>query len=204
MANLSLKIKSLWEYVKPPLVLAAICLVCCGLVVVAYNLTYVDTAGIITDNLQSGCETVLGQGKYSMLIDTNADGEEVPVTYEKGINSIIVDDKQQVAFEVTVDGYAKDGLHLLIGIDKDGAVSGIHVLSLAETPGLGTKINTPAFLNQFVGAIAKREDTDAQTFATEDMVDGISGATYSSKGVTQAVTLVLDTYSAKKGEILGG
>ena len=42
---------SLKDKIMPPLVLTLICVITSALLVAAYNLTYVDTTGIITDKL---------------------------------------------------------------------------------------------------------------------------------------------------------
>ena len=41
--------------IKPVLVLSVICTLICALLIVTYNLTYVDTSGVLTDNLKAGC-----------------------------------------------------------------------------------------------------------------------------------------------------
>lgn len=180
-----------WQYIKPPIVLAIICIISTALLVFAYNLTYVDTTGVITDKLKAGLEDVLGDGEYEMLLTKNDEGTSVPLVYD-GITSIIKDDKGQTAFEITVDGYAKGGLHVLVGIDEKGAVSGVSILSIGETPGLGTKVQNQSFLDSFKGI----DKTPVE-------VDSITGATYSSKGMKNAVSLALTTYQSEKGEILG-
>lgn len=184
-------LKKNWQYIKPPLVLMIICVVCSALLVFAYHLTYKDTTGIITDKLQKGLNEVLGEGEYHMLLSPNDEGKDVPVTYD-GITSIILDDKGQVAFEITADGYAKGGLHIVVGMDTEGAVSGVSIVDIGETPGLGTKVNDETFLSTFKGL----NSTDVK-------IDGVTGATYSSKGLKSAVSLAIQTYQDKKGEILG-
>ena len=39
--------------IKPVLVLSIICTLICALLIVTYNLTYVDTSGVLTDNLKA-------------------------------------------------------------------------------------------------------------------------------------------------------
>jgi len=104
---------------------------------------------------------------------------------------VIRDDKNRVIFDITVDGYAKDGLQLLIGIDESGAVCGISIVSIGETPGLGTKVQGDAFLEQFNGI-------NSAAFT----VDTITGATYSSNGMKKAVETVMKTYLENKEAIL--
>ena len=45
---------SMKEKIMPPLVLTLICVITSALLVAAYNITYVDTTGVITDELASG------------------------------------------------------------------------------------------------------------------------------------------------------
>ncbi len=180
-------------YIKPTVVLMTIALIVSALIVVAYNLTYVDTTGVITPKLQAGCENVLGAGEYTMLTETAEDGSLKQIAYE-GTTSVIVDDKGQCAIEVFANGYSKNGVHLLVGFDKDGVVSGVSVISLTETQGLGTRVNTPDFLGQFVGA----NDSENISF------DVLSGASRSSNGVKNGVAAALKAYNENKEAIFSG
>jgi electron transport complex protein RnfG len=51
----------------------------------------------------------------------------------------IGNDVQAVAYETSVPGYAGP-IVLLMGVDRNGAILGVRVVSHAETPGLGDKI----------------------------------------------------------------
>ena len=138
--------------IKPVLVLSIICTLICALLIVTYNLTYVDTSGVLTDNLKAGCIAADGEGEYALITDKAAaklDGEEF------GNISKIVKNKTKgtFLFETVVDGYAADGIDAVIAIDKNGAVSGISIIALGETPGLGSKINDDAFLQRFYGEV---------------------------------------------------
>ncbi|HAM53783.1 MAG TPA: RnfABCDGE type electron transport complex subunit G [Nitrospiraceae bacterium] len=71
----------------------------------------------------------------------------------------------------------------LIAVDKDFKVQKINILHHAETPGLGDEIETDWFKNQFAGKDAdhlKVLKTD-----TTDFIQAISGATISSRAVTE-------------------
>ena len=54
---------------KPVIVLSAICTLVCALLIVTYNLTYVDTSGIITDKLKASCTAVDGGSDYELITD---------------------------------------------------------------------------------------------------------------------------------------
>lgn len=80
---------------------------------------------------------------------------------------------------VTANGYGGD-IEMLVGINLDKTVKGIQIVSMSETPGVGSKVKTDSsFLPQFEGKSAP--------LALGDNVDGISGASISSKGVTEGV-----------------
>ena len=184
------------ELILPPVVLTVICIIVCALLVMAHDATYVDTTGVMTDKLRAGCEDIFGGGDYSMLTEEK-DGKTSPVTFGcEDINSVITDSSRGLALiELTHDGYATDGLHLLVGFDSEGRVAGIAFISIGETPGLGTKVQNADFLAQFKG-FAAGDSTDD--------IDGVTAATYSSKGMKAAVSEAAEVYSEHKGEIFSG
>lgn len=187
---------SLKELIMPPLVLTVICAAVCGLLVTAHDATYVDNTGVITPKLLASCEDIFGSGEYEMLTE-ETDGKKMPVTFgEKGVDSVIVDRAAgNCLIEYTGDGYKKDGLHILVGFDGGGAVAGIGFISIGETPGLGTKVQEDSFTAQFSGFKAG-DSTDA--------IDGVTAATYSSKGMKNAVSACAELYGSHKEEIFGG
>lgn len=164
---------------KPTIVLTLISTIVCALLVVFYHLTYVDTTGVITDKLQKGLDSLYGAGgSYEMVL--TPDGNVV--TFD-GVTSVIVGGNGETAFEVITKGYSKDGLHLLIAVE-DGAVKGIAPIAITDTPGLGN--NADSYLSSFAGVTAGNTSS----------VDNVSGATYSSKGVKNAVETALSAYAA--------
>jgi len=74
-------------------------------------------------------------------------------------------------------------INTLIAVDKDFKVQKINILSHAETPGLGDEIEADSFKRQF-----KNKDLDhlkvLKTDTTE-YIQAISGATISSRAVTE-------------------
>ena len=79
------------DKIMPPLVLTIICIVVSGLLVLAYNATYVDNTGVLTDDMKKGCEEIFGKGDYEIMLDGEGDSK-TPVTFDtEGVNSIITD-----------------------------------------------------------------------------------------------------------------
>ena len=73
----------------------------------------------------------------------------------------------------------------------------------SETPGLGAEIETPLFEDQFPGKKINNEQGEFMSIrvvkpggpATEHTVDGISGGTFTSKGVDEMLLRTLDVYN---------
>lgn len=176
----------------PPIVLTAVCVIVCALLVFAHDLTYVDTTGVMTDKLRSGCEDIFGKDNYSILLDETAD-KKTPQTFgADGVKAIITNGSDKCLIELEQDGYAKGGLHLLIGIDESGKVCGISFLSIGETPGVGSKVQEQSFVDKLIGFTT---DTD------ETKIDGVTAATFSSKGMKAACRKAVTIYEENKKAI---
>jgi electron transport complex protein RnfG len=80
-------------------------------------------------------------------------------------------------------------LQVLVGVNSDGTVQGVFVMSQQETPGLGTRITEQEFLQQFVS----RTNAELALRKNGGMIDGIAGATISSRAFTQAVKNAVET-----------
>lgn len=90
-----------------------------------------------------------------------------------------------VAFPVTSpDGYSGD-INFLVGVNMDGVIQGIEILTHAETPGLGAKIETEDFRDQFRSCSV---DSPQIWEVAKDggVFEQITGATISSRAVTRA------------------
>ena len=189
--------------IKPALVLAVITTLISALLIVAHNLTYVDTSGIITEKLREKCVSLMGEGEFSIMTDEMWNEESYSYEKPEEIEKVIIKDDGSVAYEIVVNGYNKDGLDLLIAMNEDGSVKGISVISIAETPGLGTKVNDEAFLGNFSGKSGAV--TIVKTAPTaENEIQGVTSATYSSEGVADAVNIAIETFANTKGAVEGG
>jgi len=91
---------------------------------------------------------------------------------------------------ISYEGYGGD-ISLVVGITEDGEITGISFLSLNETAGLGMNAEKDSFKNQF-----ENKKTDAFTVVKGEVsgdneISAISGATVTSKAVTEAVNAAL-------------
>ncbi len=102
-----------------------------------------------------------------------------------------------VAYAASGSGYGGE-IDVMVGISMDGRLTGISVMTHAETPGLGARITETAFSDQFRGSdIAAGVQLSSQGGA----IDGISGASFSSKGVITAVSRAIEIFPKVKEEV---
>ena len=105
---------------------------------------------------------------------------------------------QQVGWAVIVGPRGYGGpIRMVVGLDRDGKVTGISIVAMNETPGLGTQIvEKESFLEQFIGM---ESETAAEALKDVDM---ITGATKSSRGArhgVEAATLVYNEVLESQG-----
>ena len=91
------------------------------------------------------------------------------------------------AIKVVASG-SQGNIEMMVGVDGEGAVTGVSIVKNSETAGIGSKVmeNQNGVLDQFVGKSA----ADG-TLVVGTNVDAITGATVSSKGVTAGVNAAL-------------
>lgn len=91
---------------------------------------------------------------------------------------------------ITTQGYSGP-IAMAVGVDAQGTLTGLRVLTHTETPGLGAKITGTGFAGQFKGL-----RTDALKLKKDDpaagRVDAITAATISSRAVTEAVRAAVE------------
>lgn len=87
------------------------------------------------------------------------------------------------------DGY-KGNITMSLGIAPDGSITGLAYTDISESPGLGMECDKPAFKDQFnglSGSVALTKDGG--------VINQVSGATFSSRASTNAVSAALDFFA---------
>jgi electron transport complex protein RnfG len=87
------------------------------------------------------------------------------------------DETLGIVFTGKAEGYA-DRIEFIVGVDRDGKITGVDILYSNETPGIGDMIEDRKFLDQF----------------ERGMPDAITGATVSSQSLINAVDALLERY----------
>ena len=136
-------------------------------------------AAINEQKTQAAIEAVLPGG-----------GAEIPFTDDSGLVVTVYQGENGYAVEVAPAGFG-GAVDMMVGVDPEGNVLGISIISQTETAGLGAVAAAStsageAFRDQFVGmngtiAVAKDGGT----------VDAITGATITSRAVCTGVNAAL-------------
>lgn len=103
-----------------------------------------------------------------------------------------------VASVTSKDAY-KNQLTVAVGMAVDGTVQNIVVLEHEETPGLGSKAAEEPFLSQFAGKSVDSFTAVKEGASADNEIDAISGATFSTNAVTNAVNEALASMRAVAG-----
>lgn len=114
-------------------------------------------------------------------------------------------DKIAIAIEATApDGY-NGSIHLIVGVWKDGSVSGVRVLGHTETPGLGDKIDLKRsdWILSFNDRASDGEKDPAwEVKKSGGVFDAFTGATITPRAVVKAVHNVL-LFTEANREMIG-
>ena len=98
-------------------------------------------------------------------------------------------------FNVTAKDGSQGSITFSVGIEADGTVMGYSITDISETPGLGDKAKTDEFNDQF-------ENKDVENFSVvkdggsaDEEILAITGATITSRAVTEGVNSALLIYN---------
>ena len=127
--------------------------------------------------------------------NVTADGTELQI-----FPGILADGSKAVAFETKGVGFGGPiGLMVGINLETDQIIKA-RVTTHAETPGIGTRAKTDlSFVGQFAG---KALDTNFALKGDNGVIDAMSGATVTSKGVSIAAIQAKELYQRLKPEIV--
>ena len=120
------------------------------------------------------------------------DTEEKDLSY----TAVFDDEKNQIGriFQVTPSGYGGP-IIVKVGFDSEIKVKGVRILGHTETPGLGAKITDASFLNQFKDKSGN--ELYLKKYHKEGTVDAITGATISSKAVSDGIIKLQEKLNAE-------
>lgn len=85
----------------------------------------------------------------------------------------------------------------MTGVDNGGAITGVELLEISETAGLGMNAQKESFRDQFQGLSGSIGV--AKSAAGEGEITALTGATITSRAVTNAVNQALALYQSEIG-----
>lgn len=177
------------DIIKPTLVLVIIVAVMSALLAVTYNVAGIAElgTGLSADVLEELRPNVLPSA--TKLVSVKAKSEDpnfLGVYKDEGGSGH--------AIFLQVKAYGPEPMKIVVGIDSSDKVAGVSIVESSETPGLGTKVEDPAYLSQYAG---KSAPIAIEPDGGE--ISAIAGATKSSRGLTTGVDTALKMYESIKG-----
>ncbi|MFH1640989.1 MAG: RnfABCDGE type electron transport complex subunit G, partial [Candidatus Omnitrophota bacterium] len=161
------KMKEIFRY---GLILGLICVVASGFLAGVNYLTKDRIIAQAKEEEDISLKEVMPQAEYFEPIKSQ---KEIIYYKAKDSNGNLLG----VAFKASGKGYSSV-IDTMVGMEKDGTITAIKVLSQNETPGLGANVEQKPFTAQF--KYKKIQNLDVQ-------VQAITGATISSKTVIDSV-----------------
>ena len=160
--------------------MAVLLMVICAVVSAVLGAVNMITAPVIADI--AAAKTAAA---YNEVLPST--GEYTPVDYSDANVTAVAKCAEGTVVEVSISG-SQSMLALAIGVDNDGAITGVSVIDHGETPGLGAKSTEAAWRAQFAGqtsglALTKKGGT----------VEPLTGATITSQAVVDACQIAIDT-----------
>ncbi|QQD17621.1 electron transport complex subunit RsxG [Spongiibacter nanhainus] len=176
--------------------------------------TYLSTRDQVRDNIRRAEEKALldiiprQRHDNDMLEDSmTVDNSELLGLREAKLRYLATQEGKPVAVILPAtarDGYTGD-IDLIVGINVDGSVAGVRVLSHRETPGLGDQVDykKSQWVDNFQGKSLEQPPIEQWTVKKDGGVfDQFTGATITPRAVTGAVRRALQYFDAHREQLL--
>ncbi len=175
------------DIAKPTLVMVCICI----LVTLALSgtnlLTEEKIASLTKKQQEESMRSLISADEY-VTGELKADGETVLYHKAKANGKT-----KGYIFITSAKGYGGE-LSVMTALDTEGTVTAVSILDASnETPGLGQNVKNADFYSQYIGQ--KTSDAVAVKKGTAsgyNQIDAVTGATISSRAVTNAVNQAVD------------
>ena len=183
--------------IKLTVTLFLTCVVVAGMLGAVNMVTKDKIAAINLEKTQTAMKAVVADPDNSTFSDALALSDDMTAAALAGGGTLTE------AYEVLVGGApaghalkivasgSQGNIEMMVGLDAEGAVTGVSIVKHSETAGIGSKVmeNEPntkgvGVLDQFVGK-------NTADLSVGSSVDAITGATVSTKGVTTGVNAAI-------------
>ena len=190
--------------IRSGVTLAVIAAVCTALVAITYQATRERIAANeqawLEQSLQPALSGLFFDSGVSESILTIPAPHELPGSEDAVIYRVYSGDSPVAALFVVSarDGYA-GAIRLLVGVDINGAITGVHVLEHRETPGLGDRIETGKsdWVAQFNGRSLGDPIADGWKIKRDGgEFDQLTGASVTPRAIIKALRETLAYFDA--------
>lgn len=175
----------------PTIALFVICLIATTLLAFANSVT----APIIDElAVQTEIET---RKTVLSVADEFKEETENGISYALGVDK----DGNSVGLVFTTTSKSYGGeILVMTGVDMDGKVTGVELLSINDTAGLGMNATKPEFKDQFIGLIKGVQVMKNSSNHDNNEITALTGATITSDAVADAVNAALANFEIITGK----
>lgn len=110
-----------------------------------------------------------------------------------------IKDGQVIGYTIKTSSKGYGGtIESMVGISKDGKITGVDIGNHSETPGLGSKATEYTFKSQYLDKDSSNTLLVVKgSVKNDNEISAISGATITSNGVTSGVNAAMKIYNEK-------
>lgn len=123
---------------------------------------------------------------YAEVLPTSGEYTEVEYTGDVATVDTVATCEEGTIVQLTVSG-AQSMVTLVVGVDNDGAVTGVSIVDHGETPGLGALATGADWRAQFAGETAGLALTKKG-----GNIEALTGATITSQAIVDACNTAID------------
>ncbi len=123
---------------------------------------------------------------YAEVLPTSGEYTEVEYTGDVATVDAVATCEEGTIVQMTVSG-AQSMVTLVVGVDNDGAVTGVSIVEHGETPGLGALATGAEWRAQFAGQTA-----NMALIKKGGSVEALTGATITSQAIVDACNAAIE------------
>ena len=171
--------------------------ICGGILGITYDATK-DTIAAIEKSESLQLDVILPGLNADEPKEMNvklAEGDPISEAYE------VYSKGKLVGHAIIANSQGMSAMKMTVGISKEGKIGGLKIVSHGETPGIGDIVEKESFMGRYKDKSIKKElKTVKKSPEADNEVEGVTGATITSTGVTKAVNEAIKFY---KENVLG-